>query len=579
MQKTTFKVRNFRRARHANIDVAPIALLAGTNEQGKSSILQAIRASLLGAEVPFDHFPEGPGHRLLKKDAEVLVHRGQESGGVQAIGPDGNSITNWPSCTTEQDGTPPSSNAIATGAIDILMLEQDQRALQFSRYLRTAPTVDDLRPHMVAAGYDEDDVTEAWGLIDQIGWGQMEAKAKENAQKRQGVWCDVTGGKRYPPKAALDWFPQGWHQDLKDETLERLEAFVRLAKAHLEDLIGKAAVDQSEIARLRLESAEPKEPSGEKIKRLGDGIKVYRDSVRALTTEAAGLPATNPGDALKCPSCGVALVVGHSHETQSPTLKVVEAVSEKDLKAARARSAVLEEGLTTLRRDIAGLEAEIAGELAAAKTRAAAAARLAALEQKSGGTVAAEEIDAARSGVQTAEANLVLWTTKTKADKLSAWISRNAKLLDILAPSGLRRLCLVSGLAKFNAMLAEICREAGWATARVDDNLEGWMGADQAWNLSSAAYIRLKVTLQIAISRLDRNALVIVDDLDRVDPAGREGLIAALTTYGIPAVLAMVMAKPSIVPDLEKFGVGQSYWIHDGRATPLAQALANGGPK
>jgi hypothetical protein len=38
-------------------------------------------------------------------------------------------------------------------------------------------------------------------------------------------------------------------------------------------------------------------------------------------------------------------------------------------------------------------------------------------------------------------------------------------------------------------------------------------------------------------------------------------------------ILTMTANSPATLPDLQKSGVGETYWIEDGMAMPLAQAL------
>ena len=68
-------VQNFRGIRSAGLMCAPIALVCGRNEQGKSSIVDAVRATLMGEQQPYG----------LKKDElpAKLVFRGQTGAAVR----------------------------------------------------------------------------------------------------------------------------------------------------------------------------------------------------------------------------------------------------------------------------------------------------------------------------------------------------------------------------------------------------------------------------------------------------------------------------------------------------------------
>jgi hypothetical protein len=49
--------------------------------------------------------------------------------------------------------------------------------------------------------------------------------------------------------------------------------------------------------------------------------------------------------------------------------------------------------------------------------------------------------------------------------------------------------------------------------------------------------------------------------------------LKVLRAAGVDALVAMTINRPEFVPDLEKAGFGASYWIEDGIARPLDEAM------
>ena len=61
-------IHNFRKVQEASFDIAPIALLVGENENGKSSIAQAV--ALASAQQPLPK-------NIAKKDAKQVIKIGK----------------------------------------------------------------------------------------------------------------------------------------------------------------------------------------------------------------------------------------------------------------------------------------------------------------------------------------------------------------------------------------------------------------------------------------------------------------------------------------------------------------------
>ena len=72
----TVTINNYRKIKEAQFSIAPMALLVGENENGKSSIAQAV--ALAASQQPLPK-------QIAKKDAKQLVHDGAKSGMVVSV--------------------------------------------------------------------------------------------------------------------------------------------------------------------------------------------------------------------------------------------------------------------------------------------------------------------------------------------------------------------------------------------------------------------------------------------------------------------------------------------------------------
>src|SRR5574341_617516 len=133
----TISVRSFARAERADLDVSTIALLAGPNENGKTSICLAAAAALTGQTVPVDGIKKG--------SAGALVRTGDAEGGARVKSAQGEAVVSWPNATRETTGTPPEASLYAAGLASIVDLDDKARANALAGYLPDAvPTREDL---------------------------------------------------------------------------------------------------------------------------------------------------------------------------------------------------------------------------------------------------------------------------------------------------------------------------------------------------------------------------------------------------------------------------------------------------
>jgi hypothetical protein len=138
----TVRVENFRGCGKAEIVCDRIALVAGRNAAGKSSLAQAVGAALTGETLPFGLASKGEAKRLVKTGAETarveivetFAAPGSEAGGVARV--------EWPSCTATNRGDPPYASAYAAGLASLARMAPKDRAAVMASYLQGLdPTV------------------------------------------------------------------------------------------------------------------------------------------------------------------------------------------------------------------------------------------------------------------------------------------------------------------------------------------------------------------------------------------------------------------------------------------------------
>lgn len=556
----TLTVRDYRGIERADVELAPIALVAGQNEAGKSSLAEAARAALTGTAIPV------PG--IAKKDAKLLVRDGAEEGYVKAICGEGTSIVHWPKAQHTAGETDETwSSAFAAGLKHLFDLDDKERANVLAGYIDSVPTVTDLAAAMRDAGYaSERAVDRVWQAIETDGWDATHKKAREHTTKLKGQWEGITGEK-YGPKKAEDWAPNG-HPG-PEAAREDLEAALEKARARVKDAVGSAAVSQHEVDRLKAEaSAEVEDPGP-----LRQQLEEARAALAEVEAERATLPAEDKGEntVCECPSCGTELVV--EHVWKGPTVlklhskETKEKAESKEVRKRRAeldgKVSRLQGEMTTLNKRLGNIEQEI-------ERRDNAAKRLAELGEP--GEDNSEKVAEAERAEAEAQAALKAFDNKDMADKLHGDIVKNDKLAAILAPDGLRRRKLAAGLETFNEALATLCAAAKWPVVRLDETLQAHYGTRPLWAASGSGQWRARAVVQVAMAQMDGSAAVVLDEADILDARGRNALLVLLQEAGVRALMCMTINKPGLVPDLKQAGLGASYWVATGIVEPTGTA-------
>ena len=565
-------IRDYRGVERADIELDRIALIAGRNEQGKTCVLEAARAALCGMAIPI------PG--VLKKDAKLLVRDGAESGQASAGDGEPGRTVHWPSATvldmdTESTG-PIKCTDYASGFRHFWDNDAKTRASVLAMYIDSTPTKENIEAAAYDAGYQDSAIAKIWESVRDDGWDATYGRARDYTIKLKGQWEEATGEK-YGAKKAAEWHPAVFGSDDQPVDLgcgrEALVEKANAAEQAVLNMAGAAAVSDAEIERLNRQ-VEAANESEDRIK-LNDKLVQPRDQLDKAKAERLTIPDDSKeiaDPAVPCPECGALLTVseyGYEVGGDPPTLKpyVKKEFDPAAVKAAGKQRAFLDGTIKRLTDEIAGLEGRITTSTALIATWETAKKRLE--EIKKAPKLDEVAIQKVKDDLSHAQALVLAFDAKIRADKLHGDLLKNEKLIAILAPDGLRRRKLVAKLDEFNTRLAKICASAAWPVVRLDEKLEGHYGTRPVWAASNSGQWRARAVLQIAFTQIDGSAAVLLDEADILDKRGRNGLFKALEVADVRALVCMTFSKPEQVPDLAAAGLGRSYWIESGIAEAI----------
>jgi len=551
-------VENFRGIAAASIECAPVALVAGLNAAGKSSLAQAIAAALTGEVLPFEGLGRG--------GASALVRVGTSAGRAQLTGPDGVTRVVWPEGRMTSDGKPPGATMFAAGLLSLTELALRERARVLAELLHADPDRDDLAAALAVAQFDPAAVDPIWQLIEDHGWDTAHLKRRDRGAELKGQWRQVTGA-TYGSRVGAAWRSD---LDAGDKELTEAQAAVLRARQDQQNAIAAAAVSADEKRRLEEEAAELDARQGvfgRAEARVGELTRAYD----AAVAERQKLPPAGAQQrSMACPYCGepiiinqVSLVETRIEKATAPTggdpgaLKARrEAIASADGAVAHANDELMQARAMVTRARALVEQAEQAQQRLDAWPTAVEA-----------GT---DERAAAQRVAQT-EAHLALLKQKHDADDIHRRIETNERVIELLAPDGLRAKKLARVIEAFvETQLRPLSEAAGWQAIGIDTDTHITYGGRPYPLLSSSEQYRVRSTLQLAMASIDGSAMVVLDGADILDAPSRPGLFAMIDKTQTHALVCMTLPRREMVPDLAQWGMGRSYWLAGGSVEVVA---------
>jgi len=552
-------IRNYRGVERADIEIAPIALVAARNGGGKTSTIQAMQAAVLRKAVMV------PGGTI--RDAGRFVRRGADGGSITLAGSSGSITIGYPKCKVGEDGTGPRIGEIAAGLVRISGLKPADRAAALAPFMPKAkPTKDDLAAAMRDAGYSAESVEKTWASIEARGWDALHKDAAEHGTKLKGKWESVSG-ETWGSEKAKTWRPAGWSDAIAASAPEDLAKAAALADDALLKALSAGAVGEHEAAGLR-----EKVLAAEHVDLTAREEAVTEAALALENAQAArrGLPAVTD-NAQPCPHCGRSVLVDQPYKG-APVLKVaaIEAVDAATLKARRLAIADADGTVERLKGEMTDAETALSQARRIIADGEAAAAKL----ETQAGAGTQNLVDEARAALAAAnEAVRIRKAGDEAAGYFAAWV-KNAALVAAVGPDGLRKAAMARALGDLNTALKACSEPAGWGTVRIDEALDLWLGAEAFADLSESLQFRVDVTVQVALAAIEQAECVLIDRADMLDSRGRNGLFNMLVAAGLPALVAMTANKAALVPDLGGMEIGRTYWIENGVAEEVGGQAA-----
>jgi len=539
----------FRRIKKLEITISDtVTLIAGKIEQGKTSLLQAI-----GVVTTSENIISTLG--LTQKNALLLLHTGQPKATIINETPDGMSGISFPDGKRVSEGTPLEISAYAAGLKHVLDEPVKTRSEIMSKILQSEPDQKTLFTEIDKISKSEEGKKRIWETIQVQGWDAAHEQAKKTNTGLKAVWEDTTG-ERYGSKKADEWVPAAWDFDLTNATEDELKKTLDEEKQWLEVAIASETIDV--LDNQKIEDAKKRLPELEKkLSDMEGNLQKIQTAYRNTKTAINNIPEAKQPIIQKCPNC-------------SADLAVIEGKIQRHEEIAEDIIKKRETDLAELNRSLEIIDADISASnksIIETKVEISECKKIIESETTEKSDTVKEpkaKSEVCRQYVKKAEDRLQAFQAKFKAEQTARKIKVNQAIVDILAPQGLRLVTLESKIKEFNKRLETISKISGWGEIYLNKDMtvnhRGW---PYPHLISGSAQWRVRLAMQIAISQVLGDSLVLIDGADILDSENRNSLIKLLIKLKLRAVVAMTVDGEDKVPDLSKVG-GVGYWIEDG---------------
>ncbi|MGE8688588.1 MAG: AAA family ATPase [Achromobacter sp.] len=582
MRINRITIENFQGVRAVDLELrTPVALIAGANGAGKSSIAEAVRLALLGT-------PERVG---LKKEFGALITDGAKVGAVALDLDDGTVGISLPKGTQSGEALVPQSPALpfVLAPDRFAAAKPDERRTLLFALTGTNVKADEIERRLLVRGCSPLLVPSIKPIL-RGGFGAGAEYAKQQATEAKGAWKAATGEQWGSQKA------EGWAADVphfdqaalvgERATLATVEAKIEQATTALGALQQKAthyadwqhqhSARQAQAAKLpalrqklefdQAEHAKLAESVAAIEAKAGAGPRV--GLVHALAECLGEAFDTLAHDHFSVALHGKSLVALTQYEHQFGKIGTVgDAEASAALpKAIEARD-LMARSVENDRRDIAAAEAateQLGGnsqpEAIAPADVEAARAKVTALraEQKTINERVQALLNAKQAATSAAERTAN--ATRYHGDVL-AWLA----IGDALSPDGIPGELLAEALQPFNAKLAELAELAGWLSPAVAGDMTVTWGGRPYRLLSESERWRVDALIGAALAEISGLRCLVLDRFDCLDLPGRGDALGMLDALGADGhldtilVLGTLKAAPPAPSD-----AFTTFWIENG---------------
>jgi hypothetical protein len=575
MKITQIQINNLFGLRSADLHfTSAVALVAGKNGAGKTSLQQAIRMAFIGE----------PSRVSLKKDYDQILTEGTKKGGV-SITADGNEYTF--SLPKGAHTAPPIQpvTAYLPYLLDAGLFARqtsDTRRKMLFELTGCKITGDKVREELSKRKASPEQIELVIPML-RAGFPEAHTQAKAESTKATGAWKAVTG-ETYGSVKAEDW--KASKPEFDQAALDLARAEYNTANADLESSIAKSSELNTQAQQITANRAKRAELQ-EKIDRLPrivtklatDQVDLaeWTEKVDATRAKATG-ESSRPH--LSCPCCQakVELSDGALIEFIEPSaiadpdaiaklpeyenaLKVVQRAVENGEKekavaeTAKAQLEILPEDVSE-----AALQQQCAAELSKGNElrnqRQLVASKITQLEAAQRDANSADE---KTSKAAAHHANVLGWKIIAEA----------------LAPDGIQANFLGKAIAPINKRLQVLSSLSQWNTVILGADMELTYGGRAYGLLSESEQWRVDAMMALTIAQISDLKLVLLDRMDVLDANARVQLIGLLDevayTGGLDTAIitGTMKSAPKGLPDTMN-----SFWIEDGEIKETAPAEA-----
>lgn len=556
-------------ARADIVCAAPVVIVAGNNEAGKSTLSDAISMAILGA----------PRRVKLKKELGQLLHDDAAKGRVTLMAGDevmGDFKLPGGAHICELDARHKAFvEFVLDPALFARQTEQDRRATLF-KLTNCKASPDATAAMLIKRGISEDLANEVKPML-RGGFPAAAKEAAENATKAKGAWRAVTG-ENWGSDKANGWEPEA--PAFEVDAAELAAATKKLAELNqdLQDgnqalgatkaALAEAGTLQQQIDQLT-ETAALEQRRATKLATDETNLAEWQAKLTEAEAAASGELAA---PAHECPHCQGLLEIKNGKVQAYPEqAKAVDPEAKKRVAEYRGYRDSAQRAADNSKRDLRESQ-DASAKAAALKEKLAAApsqamvdnADAALTELRQQRDAVAAKVTALSDAQQAAEQRTEIITKATAYhQEVTEWL----QVAEALGPNGIPAEILASAITPVNDALAVLARMAKWKPVVIGNDMEITVGGRLYGLMSESAKWRADTLIALAIAQISELRFVVLDRFDVLDIPGRLQLLGMLCELGrIKAMDTMFMcgtmkAIPAKLPP-EAIGI----WISNGIA-------------
>lgn len=596
MKITAIIAKNFQGLRHAGLSLSSrIALIAGDNGAGKSSLRDAIAMALSGL----------PSRVTKKKDFGQLVMDGQKAASVSVEFDDGRVATlKLPDGKVvfagggALDDSESFRAALPFALNPAAFAAADPDARRTALFALTGCGVDErgVEQRLLERGVEQRYIDAVLPMVG-AGFPAAEADAKRRATEARGAWKGVTG-EVYGDKKAEDWRVDA--SAVPDAEIQRAKASTQA----VQDEIDQCQQRLGEL-RARKQQQDDRQRQAAKLTELAAMLPRIRNklkqdqldlaNVRAQVETITAGPVQRVGlvhDLARALNVSLTMAIpfGDMNAEQRGYLKTAGQVLDQ---YSAEHGSLADDGIPPSAQDLARLpdlqhsldmmSRAVANDERDLKIAADAEAQLKALGDGAAAPVSerevsqlAERINSLQASHKQRAADLAQLLEKHREAAEAVQRTKQAALhhtdvqawsavASAMAPDGIPSEILADALRPVNDRLFELSRMAGWSRVQISREMDITADGRVYGLLSESEQWRADCVIALALSIMSGLRIVLLDRFDVLSMAGRGQLLDLLEGLDDQIDTALVFGTLKAAPESDE--IVQAIWIQDGEVS------------